>query len=127
MKKKSAKKRANKKTNLRKEFYFLCACCATVLILLITSFNINQIISPKNILGSKTQVKSEELKALDTEILNWETFLEENPTYFEGWIRLTELKLQKGDINGAKKSYQKAFAISPNSPQVKSLGESLEI
>ena len=127
MKKRSAKKRARRKGDLKKELYFLCACCATVLLLLITSFNINQIVSPKNVLGSKTQIKNEEIKALNVEVLNWESFLKENPTYFEGWVRLGELKIQKGDLDGAKEAYQKAFAINPNSLQVKSLGESLGI
>jgi len=128
MKKKSAKKkRINKKISLKKEFYFLCACCATIFLLFITSFNLNQVVSPKQVLGTKTQVKNEETKVINKEIANWENFLKENPSYFEGWVKLSELKLQVGDINGAKEAYQKAFQIDPNSEEVKSLEKKLGI
>ncbi len=128
MKKKSAKKKSlNKNLNLKKEFYFLCACCATVLLLLITSFNINQLVSPKQILGTKTQVKNEEMKIINNEIANWEDFLKDNPGYFEGWVKLSELKLQIGDLSGAKEAFQKAWKIDPNSEEIKSLEKKLGI
>jgi cytochrome c-type biogenesis protein CcmH/NrfG len=127
MKKKSAKRKSEKKVDLKKEFYFLCACCATVLLLLITSFNINQVISPKQILGTKTQVKNEEIKMINNEIANWENFLKENPHYLEGWIKLAELRFQTGNIDGAKEAYQKAWKIDPNSEETKSLEKKLGI
>lgn len=128
MKKKSAKKKVgNKKLNLKREFVFLCACCATIFLLFITSFNLNQVISPKQVLGTKTQVKNEEVRVINNEIANWENFLKENPSYFEGWVKLTELKLQIGDLSGAKEAYRKAFQIDPNCEEVKSLEKKLGI
>lgn len=120
MKKKSAKK-ITKKNNLKREFFFLCACCATIFLLFITSFNVNQVLFGKQVLGSQTQIKNEEIKVIKQEINNWEGFLKENPTYFNGWIKLVDLKLQVGDLNGAKIAYQKALQIDPNSSEIQRL------
>jgi hypothetical protein len=62
-------------------------------------------------------IKTVEAKQDNTnkQVLFWNNFMYDNPTYFKGWIELSNLKLKQGNLAEAKYYYGKAFEINPNS------------
>lgn len=55
------------------------------------------------------------------EIEYWTTFLESYPTYKDGWLELAKLEYQRGNLEKARLSLQKAENVDPNSEEVKRL------
>lgn len=102
---------------LKKEFYYVCSCCAIVLLLIISGLNINNYLTKQKILGSETNITSEESK-LNQQRDYWENFQRQNPTYFEGWIELTNIYYQEGNLDKAKQTLTEAAVINPNSDKI---------
>lgn len=48
----------------------------------------------------------------------WQNFLALHPTYFNGWVELSSLQIQNGDLEAARESYSHAFRINPNSEEL---------
>jgi len=55
------------------------------------------------------------------EITFWQNFVNSNPSYFDGWVELSTLKLESDDIQGSLFAYQKALEINPNSTRLSEL------
>ena len=86
---------------------FLILCLTTL-----TFFNVSLIFySPPTIVEAKEDV-------ISSKIDFWEDFLSSHPTYFEGWVELSNLQLQKGFKDEAILSYNNAFRIDPNSEKL---------
>ena len=49
----------------------------------------------------------------------------ENENYIEGWFELAKLKIDEGDINGAKQALIEIERINPNSEKLMELRNSL--
>lgn len=70
---------------------FLLFCTATITLLLLSALNIENYLTPKEVLGIETENKEEAF---------WNEFLEKNPDYIPGWIELGRLdKVKQIDPN----------------------------
>ena len=126
MTKNPAEHKKTKKGFFKKQLLFLCSCCAVVLLLFVASFNLENFLAGKRVLGTETQNQIYEQELLKEQKLYWEEFLAENPTYLDGWIELANIELKLGKTEEAKLSLDKAKAIGPNSSKVKVLEEALK-
>jgi cytochrome c-type biogenesis protein CcmH/NrfG len=119
MVKKPAKtKVVTKKLSLKSEVLYLCSCCAVVVVALLATANMNSYIKTNNVLGAGSKIPDETPQMLINQKEYWNGFLNEHPTYVDGWIELTRINLEQGNYEKAKEAYQKALFISPNSPKV---------
>ncbi|OGM15821.1 hypothetical protein A2V56_01250 [Candidatus Woesebacteria bacterium RBG_19FT_COMBO_42_9] len=71
-----------------------------------------------------TQVLSASYDA-DDEILFWEKFINKNPTYVDGLVRLSLLEARRGNTNKAAVYWLSAHNLSPNSKSVNEAKKSL--
>ncbi len=115
------RKTKGKKINVKKEFVFLCSCCATLFVLLIAGYNFKAYLNVQKVLGTETATESSNYE----EKVFWLNFLKANPRYLDGWIELTKIDIANGDVQGAKENLKKAFEINPNSEKLKSLEDFL--
>ncbi len=86
------------------------------------------LISLLNVKSIFTKPKMEVLGATDTvkeEIMFWEGFLKESPTYMAGWVELTKLEIERGNIDAARLYFDKAQTINPNSEILEDLKKKL--
>lgn len=103
--------------------YLLVYCCV-IIILALSIFNVFLYLAiPTNsILGHKTEVNPE--NNLTSEKTFWINFLEKNPGYFQGWIELTKINLKLDNLDEARRTFQKAREINPNSEVISDLDAS---
>lgn len=102
---------------------------ASVLIILISIFifditlyytsNRKVAIIRKPVLGENT--------SKDEEIAYWRNFLDENPNYFIGWLELSKLEYDTGNLYNAKEDLNKAKNINPNSQDLKDAEDYINI
>lgn len=113
--------KANKKKSLFKnEFAYLFIVLGTIIIFFLTTFNIDRYLERRKVLGSATVISISR-----NEIAFWEIFLYENENYIEGWLELAKLKINEGDISGARQALVKVEKINPNSEKLMRLKNSL--
>lgn len=112
------KKRFNLSSS--KSNYLLVYCCVIV-ILALSIFNIflYLAIPTNNILGYTTEANRG--NNLTNEKTFWINFLEKNPGYFQGWIELTKINLDLDKLEEARRTFQKAREINPNSKAISEL------
>jgi LEA14-like dessication related protein len=67
----------------------------------------------KPVLGENTNSKEE--------IDYWRSFLVENPNYFSGWLTLSKLEFDTGNVYNAQEDLDRARQINPNSEKLKEL------
>lgn len=122
-KKSVQKKGSSKKEELKKHLLFLCSCCSLILLLFLSSFNLNSFLVSKKVLGASVEAsQNEELQRQKT---YWENFLSGNPTYLDGWLELAQIELKLGDLGYALGALNTAKAINPNSEKVKEVEKNL--
>lgn len=76
---------------LNKNLLQLLIYVSIIFLLILTSANINNYLTPKNVLGAEVESNEEEF---------WNEFLAKNPNYIPGWIELGR--------------YDKVMQIDPN-------------
>lgn len=81
------------------------AAIITVLSLLIISSYFSDSKEPSEVLGTQTTLEVERQKL--------ESFLDENPTYYPGWVELARIEAETGNIEVSNQAKQKAWDISP--------------
>jgi cytochrome c-type biogenesis protein CcmH/NrfG len=113
-------KASKKKIPFRNEFTYLLVVLGTIILFLLTTFNLNRYFDKQKVLGSSTVISSS-----NNEIAFWEVFLYENEDYIEGWFELARLKIDEGDISGARQALIEVEKISPNSEKLMKLRNSL--
>lgn len=67
------------------------------------------------------QVLGERSDQLNEDKRFWQDFVSDNPTYLDGWIMLTKVNLELGNLEEAKVAFEKARIINPNSEKVSEL------
>ena len=112
--------KTSKKKTIKNEAVYALVLLGTVILLFLTTFNLNLYLIKQNVLGSATTTPS-----FHSEIAFWEDFLNENINYIEGWFELANLKLGEGDINGAREAVIMIERINPNSEELTKLKKSL--
>jgi len=105
-------KKRKTKSEIRKELQDLLYISFAVLVILLSILNLQ-----------KTDHKSRHVLGVSTEIENfqlikekyfWEEFLAKNPTYYDGWKRISEIEFFMGDYKSAIDSYEVAKRIDFN-------------
>lgn len=114
-----------KKLTLKKQFVFLCSCCAVVFTLFVAGLYLDSYIKGRRVLGSQIELEERQLLSQKEQKKYWENFLKENPNYLPGWLELTNIYLEEGEVENARESLSKAKKINPNSPEVKDLQKRL--
>lgn len=113
--------KANKKKDpFYNDLTYLLVVLGTIILFLLTSFNLDHYLETQEVLGSTTIMPSSR-----NEISFWEVFLYENENYVEGWFELAKLKIGEGDISGARQALIEIEKINPNSEELIRLKESL--
>ncbi|RLC32545.1 hypothetical protein DRH13_01620 [Candidatus Woesebacteria bacterium] len=109
--------KANKKKNpFYNKLTYLLVVLGTIILFLLTTFNLNHYLEKQKVLGSTTVTSISH-----NEIAFWEVFLYENENYIEGWLELAKLKIDEGDINGARQALAEVEKINPNSEELMEL------
>ncbi|MBU0572634.1 hypothetical protein KKH23_03135 [Patescibacteria group bacterium] len=103
--------KADKKKNLAiiNEATYLLVVLGTIILLLLTTFNLDHYLEKQKVLSSADVTPSSH-----DETVFWESFLNENENYIEGWFELAKLKMSDGDIAGAREALIKIEEINPN-------------
>jgi cytochrome c-type biogenesis protein CcmH/NrfG len=107
-------KRSKKKAHLKRNLVFFCSCCAAAIVLVLTGVNLRSF-AANQVLGAKTEAP---INTSSEEISFWENFLAKSPTYFDGWVELSQLMLSLGNKPAAEMAYNKAQDINPNSDKL---------
>lgn len=113
-------KENKKKNSFYNELAYLLVVLGTIILLLLTTFNLDYYLEIQEVLGSTTVMSSPH-----NEIAFWEVFLYENENYVEGWLELAKLKIGEGDMYGAKQALIEVEKINPNSEELIKLKSSL--
>ena len=71
-----------------------------------------------------SQVLGEKSDKLENDKLFWQEFVFDNPTYLDGWIMLTKVNLELGNLEEAKAALEKARTLNPNSEEITELNKS---
>lgn len=79
-------------------------------VLTLVTFNIQSISLGKRVLGASTRV----VQNLQTEKNFWQNFLQENPSYLDGWIELGIIEEELGNNDASIQAFSKAKEINPN-------------
>jgi tetratricopeptide (TPR) repeat protein len=108
--KKNLKIIQTKKT--RDVYYF----CILVILLSLTILNVTVFLTREEKVAFLTITKNPE-----DEIKYWKGFLENYPTYKDGWIKLSEIEYKLGNTKDAKDFLQNAEKIDPSDEAVLSL------
>jgi len=108
---------SKKHPGLKKQIVFLCSCCATLVLLTLSVFNL-ELSKNNKVLGFTVETTQRDLAG---EISFWQDFVNSNPSYFDGWVELATLKLESGDLQESLFAYQKAVEINPNSTRLSEL------
>jgi len=109
---KSAK---NKKVKVNFKPYFIhyFYCLAAITLLILTFVNINKFFESKKVLGT-----SVDTTPLQNEKVYWQSLVNKNPTYIDGYLELAKIDVELGDKNEATNFIIKALTLSPNSTKI---------
>ena len=104
----------------RKKFASIFFTYFAVCILLVLSvFNLKLYFRTNQEVSS--QVLGEKSDREEKDKLFWQEFVSANPTYQEGWVMLTKVNLELGNLEEAKVAFEKARTINPNSDEISKL------
>ncbi len=123
MPKKTARaKKAKVKHNFKKDFMYLCSCCAAIMVLLLTGLNINKFLDSKKVLGATIDTSG-----IENEKAYWLQVVSQNPTYRDGYLELAILDNTLGNKEESLMYFNKAKSIDPNSQKINEVKNLLEI
>lgn len=116
-----SKQSAKKEINLGSELVFLASIIAVILILLITSLNLNFYLAQPTEEEKAAFNEARKVEALKKEKAFWHGFLNNSPTYLPGWAQLANIEWQIGNETEAFSALGEANEINPNSVLVKKM------
>lgn len=97
---------------MHKELTNLFYIVSVVLLILLSIYNLENISKkPNGVLGTSREVRSQEL---EKEKVYWEELLSKNPTYYDGWIKLSEIEFLLGNETSAIESLEITKRIDAN-------------
>ena len=109
-----SKKTAPKTPKRKKDIFFLLLCLGVFSLLLLALVNLRSYFLSKQVLGATTNTALIENEKLTKQQYHWETFLQTNPGYLEGWMELNRIYLALGKWDKASEALNKALQINPN-------------
>lgn len=98
---------------------FIALIFVSLLLMLVSIFNLNNFIKRK----PEVIVKD----TLENQISYWQEFIDENPTYRDGYLILSKLYIEKGNFKMAQNLVKRAYIVDPISSEVKKAGKVLGI
>ncbi|MCH7730354.1 tetratricopeptide repeat protein [Patescibacteria group bacterium] len=110
MPKKGLKKRKN-------DLVFFLSCCGAILILLLALINMGTFFLPKKVYR--------DLEVYQEQKSFWQEIVSKHPNYLDGWLELANINLLLDDLEEAKRAFEKAREINPNSEKVAILKKKL--
>lgn len=93
-----------------------------IVIALLTLINLSYYSKSDKVLGSKTEITSNP----DDKIIYLENLINENPMFFDAYVELTKIHIEKNDIEGSKKYFEILKTINPNSQITKGLEKDMD-
>lgn len=99
---------------LKENARFLFAVSFLFSVMTLITFNVQTISVSKKVLGARTVA----VRTVEKEKEFWLKFLNENPTYLEGWVQLAVIEYEEGNLEKANEYYLKAKVIDPNSDKL---------
>ncbi|SRR5260221_781014 len=109
---KSAKKE-KAKVNFKQHLIHYAYCLLIIILLIVTSININRFLQSRKVLGTSIDVSP-----LQNEKIYWQGIVEKNPTYVDGYLELAKVDVELGNKNEAINSIEKALTLNPNSAKI---------
>lgn len=106
-------KKVKVKHNFKKDFMYLCSCCAVILLLFLTGANIHNFLATKKVLSA-----SVDMSDIENEKNYWQQIVSQNPTYRDGYLQLAIVYDTLGNKEESLKNFEKAKLIDPNSPKI---------
>lgn len=96
-----------------------------IFMIVFSIFNLLFYLSSSNndVLGIKVEIDTK--TSLLHELKFWKSFLNENPSYLQGWLELAKVEIQLENLDSARSALYEAKAISPNSKLVKDVEKEL--
>jgi|GEM_PF-3370712 len=109
-----------KKTKLPKDnLLMFIEYLLLIIILSLTTLNLQKGSTTKNVLGLSTEVLSSNIDNEQKTFLK--TILSQNPTYLDGIIEMAKLEIIDKNFDSARKYLDLAKEINPNSNEVKEI------
>ena len=107
------KKQKTKKVNSKELTLHYFYCLSIILLLILTSVNINKFLSQQQVLG--TQIDTTDIQ---NEKLYWKKMTQDNPTYIDGYLQLAKVAVELQDRTLAQTYITKALTLDPNSIKI---------
>lgn len=101
------------KAKIKREIFFICSCCAVIVLLTLSSHNLSRYTTSPKVLSATRNIEQE--------LTFWKTIVTETPSYRDGWLELARLEMELGDKSEARKYLNQAKTIDPNNSEVKEL------
>ncbi|MFH1971475.1 MAG: hypothetical protein ABIJ05_03790 [Patescibacteria group bacterium] len=98
------------------EYFFI------LVILFLTAINLNISSKEDKVLGTTI----ENINLTKEKISFLENMVKENPLYFDAYLELINLNLEESNIGEAKKYFEIARSINPNTQILKTFGETFK-
>ena len=94
----------------------LTFCLISILILTFSIFNLKTFFLPKKV--------TQDINIYFDQEKFWISVVGRYPDYIDGWLELAKINLKLNDLDEARKAFEKALAINPNSEKIAELGRS---
>ena len=94
----------------------LTFCLISILILTFSIFNLKTFFLPKKV--------TQDINIYFDQEKFWISVVGRYPDYIDGWLELAKLNFKLNDLDEARKAFEKALAINPNSEKIAELGRS---
>ncbi len=123
---KPAKKRKNAKASKEiKETYGIyfvhyVYCLGTIVLLILASYNLNNLLKSRNVLGASVEVNT-----IQDEKEYWLKVASENPTYVDAYLQLAKVEVELSNKDAARSYIDEAKKLNPNSEEIEIVGKEL--
>ena len=94
----------------KNDLLFFLSCCGASLILFLAVTNISTFFLPKKVYN--------DLEVYQEQKNFWQEVVSKHPNYLDGWLELANINLVLDDSEEARKAFEKAREINPNSEKI---------
>src|SRR5689334_18366422 len=96
-----------------KYFIHYIYCLGTISLLILASYNLNNLLKSKNVLGTSIEVNS-----IQDEKEYWLKIASENPTYVDAYLQLAKVEVELSNKDGARSYINEARKLNPNASEI---------
>lgn len=112
-KKKNTKASKEIKESYGKYFIHYIYCLGTIALLILASYNLNNLLKSRNVLGASVEVNT-----IQDEKEYWLKVASENPTYVDAYLQLAKVETELSNKDGARSYINEAKKLNPNSEEI---------